>query len=242
MLAHFKSKMISAFRQQLLRIDSGLRGGVRPECEVIYQNIVDRDLAALSIPNRFYPLNAAANYGLLYLILRSAQELDIQSVVELGAGQSSLLIDALRKCNAIRGDALTIDHDADWATRTSTIVSHQVATAPLITIADKLYTYEGYDLSKVHLPERIDLLIIDGPIGWGEGRAYARHGALPILERLDADGFLVIVDDAEREKALVSRIYSLLNSKGIKFKAGRILASKRQDFFASGKMAAAAFY
>jgi hypothetical protein len=64
------------------------------------------------------------------------------------------------------------------------------------------------------------------------------------LERLDPDGFLVIVDDAEREgeKALVSRIYSRLESKGIKFSSGRVLASKRQAIFASGKMAAAAFY
>lgn len=244
MLARFRNNIITILRQQLHRIDSGLRGGVRHECEVVYQNIVDRDLLSLSIPNKFYPLGAAANYGLLYLILRSAQELDIRSLVELGAGQSSLMIDALRARKVIQGDTLTIDHDEEWAARIGTIVSHQVVTAPLTIVEDKQYTYEGYDLSKVDLPQRIDFLLIDGPLGWGKSRTYARHGALPILERLDPDGFLIVVDDAEREgeAALVNRISSHLTHKGFQFRSTRILASKRQDVFASGKMIAAAFY
>jgi len=244
MLAHLKNKLVGTLRHQLLRIDSGLHGDVRPEREVIYQNIVDRDLSTLSIPNNFYPLNAAANYGLLYLILRSAQELDIQSIVELGAGQSSLLIDALRKRGTITGSALTIEHDEEWAARIKASVSHQVATVPLTERSDKAYVYAGYDLSAVSFPSKIDFLLIDGPLGWGGGRTFARHGALPILEQLDPEGFLVIVDDAEREgeKALASRIHSRLTDRGLNFKSGHVLGSKRQEIFASGRMISAAFY
>lgn len=244
MLSQLKGSLVAMLRDQVARVDSVVRGGVQPEREVIYQNIFDRDLSALSVKNNFYPLNAAANYSLLYLVLRSAIELDLRSIVELGAGQSSLLIDALRKRRTLNAGALTIEHDPEWGARIATAVDHEVAIVPLVSRSDGKHNYEWYDLSAINLPTKIDFLLIDGPLGWGKGRLFARHGAIPLLDHLDPDGFVVIVDDAERagEGALAHRICGSLKAKGVKYRSGSVFASKRQEVIASGRMLSAAFY
>ena len=231
-------------RKQLLRIDSGLRAGTKPELEVVYQNIFDRDLAAIAIPNIFYPLNAAANYSLLYLVLRSAREFEIRSVVELGAGQTTVLLNCLRKHGILKGEALTIEHDAAWSERIKRDVDHPVATVPLVERQDGPYRYKGYDFSAVKMPQCIDLLLIDGPVAYDEKRMYSRHGALALLDRLNPNGFIIIVDDAERdgEAALAERIREYFLIKNIEFAAGLSNAAKRQILFATGTMTAAAFF
>ena len=42
-----------------------------PAMEGVYQQLVQRDLSRLQIGNDFYPLAGAANYGLLYVLLRA---------------------------------------------------------------------------------------------------------------------------------------------------------------------------
>jgi hypothetical protein len=237
--------MVNLLRGQLIQLGSMLRGRVKPELEVVYQSIFDRNLAALDIPNKYYPLGAAANYSLLYLILRSAQELNIKNVVELGAGQSSLLFDALRRKNVMTGSVSTIENDELWASQIRSAVSHDVKCVPLRRNRIGSYDFDGYDLSAIEVPSKIDFLLIDGPVAWGKGRTFARLGALPLLDKLDfEDGFLIVVDDAEREgeTTLVDRIGSILRKREIDFKSAQILAHKRQAIFASGKMVPAAFY
>jgi hypothetical protein len=239
-----KSKIKRLTRQQLIRVDRGLRGGVKPELEAVYQNIFNRDLAALSIEDTFYPLNSAANYSLLYLVLRSARELNIRSVVELGAGQTTILIDALRKKGVLKGSALTIEHDDAWAQRIGQLVSHPILNVRLVERQDGPYRYKGYDLSTLKTSAPIDLLLIDGPVAGDEERMHSRHGALPLLDRLDPEGFILILDDAERdgEAELVERVREYLLKKNIKFASGQSDAAKRQVLFATGRMMSSAFF
>lgn len=231
-------------RQSLVRIGAVMSGDVRPEQEAVYQAIFDRDLMMLSIPNRFYPLNSAANYSLLYLLLRSAQELDIQSLVELGAGQTSILIESLSQKGLLKGQKLTIEHDDGWAERIGSAVTHSVVSVPLAGRNDAPRLYEGYDLSSIAVPAKIDFLIIDGPPAFGSRRTFARLGALPLLEFLDRDGYAIIIDDAEREgeRLLVERVHAFLSKRGDQFRKVEIRGIKKQAIFASGRMQAAAFY
>jgi hypothetical protein len=231
-------------RQQIRRIGSIARGDLRPEQEAVYQAIVDRDLRLLSIPNRFYPVNSAANYSLLYLLLRSAQEFEIKSLVELGSGQTSVLIEHLRQKGLLNGTQLTIEQDAVWSQHIASVVTHKVVTAPLLERSDAPRNYSGYDFSTVAIPAKIDCLIIDGPVAAESEQTFARLGALPLLEYLDGGGYVIIVDDAEREgeRLLVTRIAAVLSKKGHEYKTAEIRAAKKQVVFASGRMRSAAFY
>jgi hypothetical protein len=50
------------------------------------------------------------------------------------------------------------------------------------------------------LPESgIELLLVDGPPGYGEGMALSRYPALPALAERLAPGALVVLDDAQRD-------------------------------------------
>ncbi|MFO1362583.1 MAG: hypothetical protein U1F45_08910 [Burkholderiales bacterium] len=51
-------------------------------------SLVDRDLAVNGVKNDFYPVGAAASYGLLYLLIRILRENEIGSIVEFGSGES----------------------------------------------------------------------------------------------------------------------------------------------------------
>jgi len=48
-------------------------------------------------------------------------------------------------------------------------------------------------------PDGIELLLVDGPPGYGEGMARSRYPALPVLADRLASGALVVLDDAGRE-------------------------------------------
>jgi hypothetical protein len=232
-------------RRQITRVGRTLNeNDLAPEREPVYQAIVDRDLRALGMENRYYPLSGAANYSLLYLLLRSAQEFDIGRLVELGAGQTSILIESLNQRGLLRGSRLTIEHDPNWAERIRQLVTHQIMTVPLISRDDAPRHYRGYDLTSITDCENIDFLIIDGPPAFHSGQAFARFGMLALLKFLDPTGYAVIVDDAEREgeHLLVTRIEQELAARGDNIKKAEIRATKKQVVLASGRFEAAAYF
>jgi hypothetical protein len=56
-----------------------------------------------------------------------------------------------------------------------------------------------YDLSKVEIPEAIDLLIVDGPPGTTQ--KLARYPAVPMLhEKLNKDAFILLDDGARPDE------------------------------------------
>jgi hypothetical protein len=83
---------------------------------VLYQGIF-RDAAAahnLKLPPLYpLPITGAANYSFLYALLRLLMETPCSRLLEIGVGQSTLLVDAVRK---MRGniDVISIDTDSAW--------------------------------------------------------------------------------------------------------------------------------
>jgi hypothetical protein len=232
-------------RAKIARLGAALRGDdLKPESEAVYQAIVDRDLRRLSIPNDFYPLGGAANYGLLYILLRAAQELKIRSLIELGAGQTSILISRLGESGLLTGQRLTVEHDPQWVQRLGPLVGHRIETVPLVPRRDGPKPYRGYDLSSVTSSRVIDFLIIDGPPASDSSQAFARLGALPLLQLLDPEGYVIVIDDAERygERFLIARIRELLAERGDNIHATEVKAAKKQVILASGRLKAAAYF
>ena len=214
----------------------------QPAMEVIYKDLFARDLERHGDSDDFYAVGSAANYGLLYLIQRIMRELKPATIVELGAGQSTRLIDRINAKSAAPASITTVEHDPHWAALIGAQVRHALTVVPLIESRIAGHIINGYDLAAV-TASNINLLIIDGPIAKGHGTRFNRWGALPLIERL-ADDFVVIVDDAERPgdrdhgRAIIRR----LRAAGRDVHVGGVTSNKRQIVIAGGAFVAAAYF
>jgi predicted O-methyltransferase YrrM len=215
-----------------------------PALEPVYQRLFERDLEALKIENRYYAVGAAANYGLLYAIIRAIKELRFNTIVELGAGQSTLLFDALARAALTKARILTIEHDRSWAHHIASKVKHRVEVVQLVDKRVGKHIVHGYDLTDALNVETIDFLLIDGPPNYPLPNRNSRLGALELIKKINKQDFLIIVDDAERagERLLSNAIHGELDQQGISFKKGSVVSNKRQDIFAGGSYISAAFY
>ena len=155
--------------------------------EAFYLNMVRSAAEAdgIKLP-ALYPVASAANATLLYLLYRCAMETPVRSILEIGAGQSTLLLDAVSQK---RGDLeiVTLETDASWAERTQARVRHRVAHS---SIAGDAYA----DLSALGA-RKFDLVLVDGPHGTSRR---SRATSLPILRSNLAQDHIVVFDDAER--------------------------------------------
>jgi hypothetical protein len=220
-------------------------GGRRtfPGLEPVYQRIFEREIAKMGIADEFFPVGSAANYGLMYAVLRVICQFKPKFILELGAGQTSLLLDRVARAGILESKILTVEHDPLWSAHIGGQVRHRIQRLDLKPHQDDGLRYVGYDIGALALDEPIDMLLVDGPPG-GEARLkHSRHGCIGLLKRLNPGGFVVIVDDAERsgEAKLCGRIAGYFRSANIEFKRGHITTNKRQEIFASGPYSGAAY-
>jgi hypothetical protein len=217
----------------------------KPAMEVVYRELFLRDLAKLGLEDLYYPVGSAANHSLLYLIARSFMELPVRNVLEMGAGQSSILLNQLNERLKKEANITTVEHDPLWADRIRGQVKHRVNVAALVEKSidgHRIHHYgDGYfDPSVLY-----DFVLVDGPPAHGkEEMALNRLGALELLNKNLAESFVLIVDDAERrgEEMLIGLIRKKLRSDGRDFKEAAIMAAKQQHVFAAGRFLGAAFF
>jgi predicted O-methyltransferase YrrM len=125
-------------------------------------------------------------------------------IVECGSGFSTLVL--ARFLHTRGGRLVSLEHDQTWATR----VRGELAAAGLAEIARVVLaplephplTCEGLrwyaQRALRSLPQRIDLLLVDGPPAFEPEFELSRYPALPVLvERLAPDA-TVILDDIDR--------------------------------------------
>jgi hypothetical protein len=208
--------------------------GTLPASELFYLQLFDSAVARSGIAVKpLYPVGSAANAGLLYAVFRLAEEFPGLAWLELGAGQSTILIDALVDAGRI-GTALTLEHDPGWAARIGTRVDHEVEAAPLRRAEVQGIAAETYYVTPAR---RYDVVLVDGPIGTPRR---SRWGALKLLETALADDFIVIFDDAERpgERETIARFLAMQPAAGHVF----IHAMKSQCLVFSPKYRAVASY
>ena len=134
----------------------------------------------------FYPTAGAANYSLLYTLMRCLTELPVAKTLELGMGQSTILLDALS------ADAVSVDHEKPWVERMAGRVKHPCVHAPLVERQVHGYAVPCYDF----VASQFDMILVDGPQG---ARRRSRWCSLDILDKCLGDEFIVIFDDAARK-------------------------------------------
>jgi len=133
-----------------------------------------------------HPGGWAASASLLCTVARLVTELPIKNVLELGCGQTTLLLAALKKQMEFK--LTTIEHDAGWAELITKNSGHEIDLAAL--------TFDGNGYVLNDLPGPFDLIIVDGPPG--TGTKWSRSGALSVVGQHMAHPFVVIVDDTHR--------------------------------------------
>lgn len=137
-----------------------------------------------------------ADTGFLHRIVDAVEELQPRVVVELGAGASTLVCAKAMQQNG-QGKLFSFDQHADFVAATgewlaSEGVEAQIRCAPL-TATIEGWPGRWYELD--HLPDQIDLIIIDGP-PWAV-HPFVRGAAEILFKRL-APGGIILLDDAAR--------------------------------------------
>lgn len=169
----------------------------------------------VAVLNPRLPLSAtrgwAASPDLLCFLTRWILAERPVSVVELGSGTSTICMAyALERVGA--GTLVAVDHDRNFADRTRAEVhAHglsdrvRVVHAPLTELDQTAEAQAWYDLEQDVLPDRIDLLFIDGPPR--RSGNWARYPALPVLRGRLGPESLVVLDDGFRraEREIVER-------------------------------------
>jgi hypothetical protein len=129
-----------------------------------------------------------------------------RTIVELGSGVSTILL--ARLARQLGGRIWALEHHPGWAGWVRRALERDglgdVATvldAPLEphpAAIDGAPWYAPGALAE--LPgSGVELLLVDGPPGYGEGMARSRYPALPVLRERLAEGAIVVLDDAQRD-------------------------------------------
>lgn len=167
------------------------------------------------VPVPIYPAGGAAGALLLYVLTRALRELPVTRVLELGAGQTTRLLDSWARAHD--GTVVTFEHDLHWATKVAETVDPsrtQVLHLPLEDYPAPGCSVKWYGVPRDNvLPRRdFDLVVVDGPVGT---KRYSRYGIVErIPEWLNKD-WAVIWDDLDRPAdlesfgALVNRLRSM---------------------------------
>ncbi|MEZ0495250.1 class I SAM-dependent methyltransferase [Sphingomonas sp. IW22] len=164
-------------------------------------------LDRLSLPHDALPNLGSwkADTGLLRLIVHEIEARRPQVVVELGAGASSLIVARALQLHG-GGRLHSLDQHADFVAGTHEWLNEHgldadMRAAPLIP-APEGWPGLWYDIAG--LPDRIDLLVIDGP-PWTI-HPFVRGAAEVLFERLSVGGTIMLDDGARPgERVVASR-------------------------------------
>jgi predicted O-methyltransferase YrrM len=145
-----------------------------------------------------------ADVGFLTLISDHVLDLKPQSVMELGAGASSLIIARALQINGT-GSLLSIDQHKEFSAATQEwLLEHglsgEIRHAPLRP-APAGWPGVWYDHGP--LPDSIDLLVIDGP-PWTI-HPYVRGSAETLFDRIALGGVILLDDAARPGERIVAR-------------------------------------
>lgn len=188
----------------------------------------------------FSPNLGAANYSFLYILFRVLDEIQPNSILEMGLGQTTKVTSQYAK---YRNSILdVIEHDQNWIdvyskklVASSNFNIHKLNLMPFEYNNSKNDKYANLD--NVVSDKTYDLIIIDGPFGFD--RLYPRTNILDLIPNNLSSDFVIILDDAEREGEIntANLIFNKFDTNGIKYQKSYRTGSKTQLIITSEKFA-----
>ena len=142
-------------------------------------------------------------------------------ICELGGGQSTVIFE--QYCDRHGGTLFTIESD-ELFFRKNTVLFSLIEHASL-TIGNKTFeecnVYQGLE-HWMQSQDPFDLVLIDGPFGWGFREAYRYHRvqmlSFALLDKLN-DGAVIMHHDSERANAITTcqEFEKIITEKGQSF-------------------------
>ena len=175
-----------------------LSGGTKAQKRALLARL---DLPADALPNLG---SWKADTGFLTLIVDHILEHRPQTVLELGAGASSLIVArALEKAGG--GKQISCDQHGPFIAATREWLGEHGVTAEMraTPLAPAPGDWPGVWYDHGPLPDRIDLIIIDGP-PWTI-HPYVRGAAETLFDRLPVGGTILLDDGARLGERVVAR-------------------------------------
>jgi hypothetical protein len=142
----------------------------------------------------------AAPLPFLYATRDLAREAE-GDILELGSGATTLILNHMTKVNPnIR--VHTIEHMDEWHDKIDSMIEHN-GRHTIHRVGLKDYgDYTWYDFDGIELPDKISLVICDGPPVNGQT---SRYGLMPQLDKRLTNDFKILADDAHREQETMKR-------------------------------------
>ena len=204
--------------------------------DLAYQNIFDVQCRNRGVTNDFYAVGAAASYALMYFLFRVFDEHEIRSVVEFGSGQTTRLIDRIKKAGTYH---VCYEHSAEWhALFAPRLIGCDYRLRPLEEVITEGRRVQWY--SDVEARD-FDLLLVDGPPGTDR---FSRFGCVELIRSHIAKDFLIVIDDAQRqgEQDTVAHIVNLLRKAELTFRFNQLHGRTTQTVIAGGRFVGATYY
>jgi predicted O-methyltransferase YrrM len=132
-----------------------------------------------------------------------------ESIIEFGAGISTIVIARLIKKNNLNSRIISVEHVEEWAK----VINENLVKENLNDVASVFYAplkpcdlsldqnlwYDLDLLDKKLKGQRFDMVIIDGPPAWEASKTRARYPAVPyIIDKLK-EKFSIYLDDVNRK-------------------------------------------
>jgi precorrin-6B methylase 2 len=154
-------------------------------------------------------LGYSAMHDYLYEVLINTRDKG-SIILECGSGLSTILMGIIAKNKNI--NIIALEHQENWANKVQRVLDeHDIKSVNLIICPIKSYNdFDWYDLDIKEIPNKISLVICDGPPAQTRG---GRYGMLPIIHSKLSKTARILMDDYTRdsEKKVVerwSKIYS----------------------------------
>jgi hypothetical protein len=173
---------------------------------------------------------------MFYAVYRILDELKPNSILELGLGELTKLLQVYRlKMNAL-ATCITVEHDVEWIKfKEKLFLDHKLINIincelkeinPVKNVNSISYKNLNEEIDKTSNSQKFDLIIIDGPFG---SKNYSRYNIIELIEneRLN-ENFIILMDDYERigEQQTAQSVFDVLQMKGITFEKGVLYGEK----------------
>jgi len=177
--------------------------------EMSQQDIQSMGMLSSLLPNKLY--NPMTSYTLspttIVHILNEIILLKRKTIVEFGSGVSTLFIARLLSYHKLNATLFSIDHEKKWQNVLQSSLDTEGTGANVKLICAGLESSKGFENQECRwysksllgkkLPEKIDLVIVDGP-PFSTGQ-YSRYFAVPFLKNRLLDDYSIFLDDVFRK-------------------------------------------